>query len=94
MLIIKYERRDFFNNRIYTEDKKQNYSREDLKKAFSYFSRTYDTSVQIDDIVIYWNSLAEYENRITTVRYYDGMNYTEVKKSYDKVKKEGYAMVQ
>lgn len=94
MLIIKYERKDFFNGRIYTEDKKQNYSKEDLKKAFLYFSRTYDTSVQIDDAVIYWNSLAEYENKIATVRYYDGMNYTEAKKSYDKVKKEGYAMVQ
>lgn len=94
MLIIKYERIDFFNNRIYTEDKKQNYSREDLKKAFLYFSRTYDTSVQIDDTIFYWDSLAEYENRIATVRYYDGMNYTEAKKSYDKVKKEGYAMVQ
>lgn len=94
MLIIKYERIDFFNNRIYTEDKKQNYGKEDLKKAFLYFSRTYDTSVQIDDIVIYWDSLAEYENRIATVRFYDGMNYTEVKKSYDKIKKEGYAMVQ
>lgn len=53
MLIIKYERRDFFNNRVYTEDKKQNYNKEDLKKAFTYFSKTYDTSVQIDDTIIY-----------------------------------------
>lgn len=92
MLIIKYERIDFFNSRIYTEDKKRNYTKEDLKKAFLYFSRTYDTSVQIDDTVIFWDSLEEYENRIVTVRYYDGMSYTETKKSYDKAKKECYAM--
>lgn len=92
MLIIKYERIDFFNNRIYTEDKKQNHTKEDLKKAFLYFSRTYDTSVQINDTVIYWDRLEEYDNRIATVRYFNGMNYTEVKKSYDKAKKEGYAM--
>ena len=59
MLIIKYERIDFFNSRIYTEDKKQNYTKEDLKKAFLYFSRTYDTSIQIDDTVIFWDSLED-----------------------------------
>ena len=92
MLTIKYERRDFFNNRVYTEDKKQNYNKEDLKKAFLYLSRTYDTSIQINDTIIYWDNMSEYENRIVTVRNIDGLNYTEVKKSYDKAKKEGYAM--
>ena len=91
MLIIKYERIDFFNSRIYTEDKKQNHNKEDLKKAFLYFSRTYDTSVQLDDTVIYWDSLEEYENRIVTVRHFDGMSYTEVKNRYHKGKKEGNA---
>lgn len=94
MLIIKYERIDFFNSRIYTEDKKQNYTKEDLKKAFLYFSRTYDTSIQIDDTIFYWDSLVEYENKIVSVRYFNDFGYTEVKKSYDKAKKEGYTMVQ
>lgn len=92
MLIIKYERKDFFNNWTYTEDKKQNHGEEDLKNAFLYFSRTYDTSIQIDDTIFYWDSLSEYETRIVTVRYFNGMNYTETKKSYDKAKKEGYSM--
>lgn len=92
MLILKYERKDFFNNRVYTEDTKQNHSKEDLKRAFTFFSKTYDASVQIDDIVIFWDSLAEYENRIVTVRYYDGRNYSDSKKSYDKAKKETYAV--
>ena len=94
MLIIKYERSDFFNHRIYTEDKKEHYTKEDLKKVFSYFSKTHNASIQLDSTVIFWDCLSEYENRVATVRNYDGMSYTESKKSYDKAKKECYAMVQ
>ena len=92
MLILKYERLDFFNHRIYTEDKKDSYTKEDLKRVFAYFSKTHDASIQVDSIVIYWDRLTEYENRIATVRTYDGMNYTEAKKSFDKAKKECYSM--
>lgn len=92
MLILKYDRKDFFNHRIYTEDKKDNYTREDLRKVFAYFSKTHDSSIQIDSVVIYWDSLTEYENRVVTVRDYDGRNYDESKKSFDKAKKECYLM--
>lgn len=91
MLVLKYDRIDFFNNRIYTEDKKEHYSKEDLKKAFAYFSKNYNASIQIDNTVIFWDSLTEYENRIVTVRNYDGLNYSADKKSYDKVKKDAYS---
>ncbi len=94
MLILKYERLDFFNHRIYTEDKKDCHTKEDLKKVFSYFSRAHDASIQVDNVVIYWDCLTEYENRVVTVRDYDGMDYTESKKSYDKMKKECYAIIQ
>ena len=92
MLILKYERLDFFNHRIYTEDTKRNYNKDDLKKVFAYFSKTHDSSIQIDNVVVYWDCLSEYENRIVTVRNYDGRNYDESKKSFDKVKKECYVM--
>ncbi|GFI48736.1 hypothetical protein IMSAGC019_04073 [Lachnospiraceae bacterium] len=94
MLIIKYERLDFFNHQIYTEDKKEAYTKEDLKKVFAYFSKNYSATFQIDNTVMYWDCFSEHENRIVTVRTYDNRNYTEVKKSYDKLKKECYAMVQ
>lgn len=94
MLILKYERKDFFNHRIYTEDKQEHYTKEDLKKVFTYFSKTSNVSIQIDNIVIFWDCLSEYENRVVTVRNYDGMSYLESKKSYDKAKKECYAMAQ
>lgn len=92
MLILKYDRLDFFNHRIYTEDKKEGFTREDLKKVFAYFGKTHNATIQIDNMVIYWDCLSEYDNRIVTVRYYDGMNYDGTKKSFDKVKKECYAM--
>ncbi len=92
MLILKYERLDFFNHRIYTEDKTENYTKEDLKKVFAYFSKTHDATIQIDDTVIFWECLAEYENRVVTVRNYEGINYTESKKSYEKIKRDCYSM--
>ena len=92
MLILKYERKDFFNHRIYTEDKKDSYTREDLRKVFAYFSKNHDVCIQIDNVVIYWDSLTEYENRVVTIRNYDGRNYDESKKSFDKTKKECYLM--
>lgn len=46
MLIMKYERKDFFGNRQYTEDRKENYNREDVKKAFLHLSKDRFSSVQ------------------------------------------------
>ena len=94
MLILKYERKDFFNHRIYTEDTKQDYTKEDLKKVFAYFNKTHDSSIQIENVVVFWDCISEYENKVATVRTYDGMNYIESKKSYDIAKKECYAMIQ
>lgn len=64
MLILKYERKDFFNHRIYTEDKKEHHTKEDLKKVFTYFGKTSNASIQIDNVVIFWDCLSEYENRV------------------------------
>lgn len=95
MLILKYERLDFWGHRIYTEDKKEHFTKEDLKKVFAYFSKKYDVTVQIDNTVMYWDSVAEFNNRIATIRDYDGTsfrNYSDLKKSFEKMKKECYAI--
>lgn len=92
MLTLKYDRLGFFNNRVYTEDTKECYTKEDLKKVFAYFSKTQDATIQIDDTIIFWDTMEEYENRIVTMRDFEGINYTEAKKSYEKVKRECYAM--
>jgi Ca2+-binding EF-hand superfamily protein len=94
MLILKYDRVDFFGSRIYTEDSKRNYTRNDIKKALLYFGKNNNSTIQIENIVLYWDSFTEYENRIVSIRFYDGMNYTENKKALEKAKKEIYAMIQ
>ena len=60
MLTLKYDRIDFFNKRIYTEDSKTNYNRDDLKRAFLYFGKTNNATVQIEETVIFWGCLTEY----------------------------------
>lgn len=94
MLIVKYDRVDFFGNRIYTEDTKQNYGKEDLKKAFLFFGKHHNVTVEIDNIVIFWETMSEQENKVATIRSYEGMSYTEEKKSFEKVKKEIYSLIQ
>lgn len=93
MLILKYERIDIFHNRVYTEDKQTNPTKEDLKKAFSFFNINHDSAIQIDDTVIFWDSLTDYENRIATARHFDHLSYSEVKESYEKAKKEAYSLM-
>lgn len=39
MLIVKYERKNFFGCYQYTEDNKENYQKEDLKKAFLFLGK-------------------------------------------------------
>ena len=101
MLTIKYERKDFFGQYQYTEDSKDNYNRNDVKKAFLFLGKNRDVSVQIENIIYFWDSIVDFENQIMTVRTFDKMNcrsYTDVKMAFDKAKKEVYqeccAMVQ
>lgn len=79
-LTIKYNRKDFFGNRIYTEDTKENFTKTDMTKAFLFLSKNNDAAVQIDDMVIYWDSIADHEQKKVSVRMYSGMNIQKVKR--------------
>ena len=46
-LTIKYNRKDFFGNRIYTEDTKENFTKTDMTKAFLFLKKM--VSVRIYD---------------------------------------------
>jgi hypothetical protein len=92
MLIVKYDRIDFFGSRVYTEDKKDRYTKEHVKKAMLFFGKDYSHTIQIEQTVIFWNNPSDYENRIVTVRKYNQYGYDDEKKSFEKVKKEVYAM--
>ena len=76
MLTLKYDRKDFFNNYVYTEDTKESYNKQDLKKALLYLSKSRWASLQIENAVIFWDNMEEYDNRIATIRDFDGWNYT------------------
>lgn len=92
MLIIKYDRIDFFGNRIYTEDKKNNYSKDDIRKVFQCFNKDYHVTFEVENMVMFWDSLSEFENKIVSVRSYEnnGISYDEKKIELDKLKKEIY----
>lgn len=89
-LTIKYNRKDFFGNSIYTEDTKTNFTKLDLTKAFLFFSKNNDAAIQIDDMVIYWGSIADHEQKKVSVRMYNGMNYTEGKFFFEEIKRNFY----
>ena len=92
MLIVKYERMDFFGQLIYTEDKNNRPELQDVKKCFQFMKKNRSVTIQINNDVYYWNSISDYENEIISIRYYDDReNYTEAKKSFEKCKKEVYA---
>lgn len=97
MLIIKYERKDFFGSRQYTEDAKKYYTKKDIQKAFSFIAKNCYAAMEKERVVYFWDSLADFKNRIITVRTFtreNSMSYTEAKKSYDLAKKECYATIQ
>ena len=90
MLIFKYERKDFFGKCVYTEDKKENCTFQDIKKVFLYFSKDYFSTIQIDNKVIFWDCMTDFDNKIVTVRNVDNTGYTENKCSFEKAKTDIY----
>lgn len=90
MLLLKYERKDFFNQYVYTEDRIEKYSLSDLKKVFLFFGKNNNASIQINNYIFYWDKYSDFENRDVTVRSYDNNSYTENKMKFDELKREIY----
>lgn len=89
-IVVKYERLDFFGNRTYTEDKKNNATLQDLKKAFSFLKRERSVAIGIDDTILFWENGQNFEYGTLTAREYEGMNYKEYIWSFDGCKKYFY----
>lgn len=94
-ITIKYECKNFWGIREYREDTINNASLEDLKKAFRFLKKEYMNVIQIDNIVLYWDTMQNFEYGTLTAREYDGNNWKEYswdfegcKKSYYEKKKE------
>lgn len=94
MLILKYERRNFFGRQVYTEDNVYDQTQEDVKRAFLFLSRNHDSTIEIQEkhTVYFWECVDDFDNRILTVRKFftDKIGYEEEKKSFEIVKKEVY----
>lgn len=91
-LTLKYERRNFFGNREYTEDTCNFPKMKDVQAAMCYLKKDNMAAVSYSGFTLFWNSLSEFENGIITVRYYSGygMSYEENKKEFEVAKKEVY----
>lgn len=90
-LILKYERRNFFGNREYTEDTCNFPKLKDLQAVMRYLKKDNMVAVSYSGFTLFWDSFSNFENGIVSVRYYDAYgNYTEEKKSFEIVKKEVY----
>lgn len=91
-ITVKYDRKDFFGGSTYTEDKKVSASLEDAKKAFLFLGKNHNVAVQFgDSIVYYWDTMKEFENKVITVRKYEGWNSSyDEKISFQKAKNEAY----
>ena len=91
MLIVKYERKDFFGNRIYTEDTKNNETLKDIKKAFIFLKNNHDVTIQINNTVLYWDSLQNFEYKTLSAREYDSTgSYKEFIWDFDGCKNNYY----
>lgn len=93
MLTIKYERKNLFNDRIYTEDTKNNPTLKDIKKAFHFLKSDYNVAIQIDNTVLFWDAMQNFEHGTLSAREYDSNgNYKEFIWDYDGCKSNYYAI--
>ena len=93
MLVAKYERKDVFNQRIYTEDKKENETLSDIKKAFHLLKSDNSIAIQINNTVLFWESILNFEYLTLTAREYDkNGNYHEFLWDYEGCKNNYYTI--
>jgi hypothetical protein len=76
-LILKYERKTFFGSREYTEDRKDNATAEDVKKAFNYLKKDKDAAIELNRIVAMWDTTQDFDNGVVSVYIYQAANNCE-----------------
>lgn len=94
-IIVKYDEKSIFGTVAHREDTALFADLDHAKKAIAFIRKKYDAAVSAGEVSVFWDSIADYENDIITVRRYDSCNYCsydEQKKSYAAAKKEFLAM--
>ena len=64
----------------------------DIKKAFRFLKKDYKNAIQIDNTVLYWDNMTNFEYGTLSAREYDGASYKEFIWDYDGCKKNYYAI--
>ena len=90
MLVVKYQQRNFFGVMEFRQDKKDNPTYEDIKKAFRFLKKDYYNAIDIGNTVLYWDRLEDFEYGTLTAREYKGNNYEEFMWDYDGCKNNYY----
>lgn len=91
MLVVKYEQRNFWGDIEYKEDTKYNPTYNDIKKAFRFLKKDYKNAIQINNTILYWDSISNFEYGLLDAREYDdGRNYKEFSWDYDGCKNNYY----
>lgn len=76
-LILKYERKTFFGGREYTEDRKDNATAEDVKKAFNYLKKDKNAAIELTNIIVMWDTIQDFDNGVVKVYIYPTANNCE-----------------
>ena len=93
MIIVKYEEKNFWGATEFRMDKKYNPKYEDIKKVFRFLKQNYRHSIEIRNVVLYWDTMEDFEYGTLTARQYtDAYNYDEFSWDYDGCKKSYYDM--
>ena len=91
MLVVKYESKNFFDVYEYHEDIKENFSFEDIKKAFRFLKKDYKNAIQIENTVLVWDSITDFKYGTLSAREYDeNRNYKEFLWDYNGCKNNYY----
>lgn len=89
-LILKYERKDFFGNSKYEEDKITHFTKNDLIKSFLFFSKHEDAVIQINNIVMFWNGSKDFRDKTASVRFIEKENVSGGAIPFDMLKQSWY----
>ena len=93
-ITIKHEAPDFFGALQYAEDQKINVNFSDLKKVFAYLKSNYSISVVIDQYVLYWDSMQDFQYKTLSCKESDTVNsYKEYIWDFDGCKKFFYSLI-
>lgn len=93
-IIVKNNLKDFFGNKFYYESIKENATLNDVKKAFMALKKDPSIALEIGHMILYWNTIEDFENKKLTARKYERINsYNEFLWEFEACKKHYYDLI-